>query len=271
MRTRPAAATAVAVAALALGLASSGPRGQRRQHREGRRTIVSATTRDGRASKRRSKRRKSKRRAPRQRVSNGELLYRMKDTIARSSSSARSSKSYPDTPSMLPDALWLRGETYYAAQRLSRRAPRLPRARRSAETSRASNRTSRRRSRVSSTFVLARATSRTLDDVFAKFNQVPPAQVDAALHYAKGKAYYAKGIYGDAQQQFSQVADRTRRTRIKRVTSKASIAMKHRSALDGARSRTAHPREVYESNTRRRSTRSRSSPSFRPTPPITVT
>ena len=37
-----------------------------------------------------------------------------------------------------------------------------------------------------------------LDEVFAKLNQVPPAQVDAGLNYAKGKAYYFKGDYSQA-------------------------------------------------------------------------
>src|SRR5690606_34652512 len=37
-----------------------------------------------------------------------------------------------------------------------------------------------------------------LDEIFQKINQVPPAQVDAALLYAKGKGYYFKGDYGSA-------------------------------------------------------------------------
>ena len=37
-----------------------------------------------------------------------------------------------------------------------------------------------------------------LDEIFAKIDQVPPAQVDAGLQYAKGKAYYFKGDYSQA-------------------------------------------------------------------------
>ncbi|MFK9780923.1 hypothetical protein ACJEM9_24350, partial [Escherichia coli] len=43
------------------------------------------------------------------------------------------------------------------------------------------------------------------DDVFAALNQVPPAQVDAALLYAKGKAYYAKKSWNDATSAFQAV------------------------------------------------------------------
>src|SRR6185503_443622 len=48
-----------------------------------------------------------------------------------------------------------------------------------------------------------------LDEVFANLNLVPPTQVDAALTYAKGKAYYAKKDYGDAQSQFAAVPNGT--------------------------------------------------------------
>src|SRR6185312_4685915 len=40
---------------------------------------------------------------------------------------------------------------------------------------------------------------------FSKLGQVPPAQVDAGLNYAKGKAYFAKQDYTIAQQSFTAV------------------------------------------------------------------
>ncbi len=60
-----------------------------------------------------------------------------------------------------------------------------------------------------------------LDEVFANLNLVPPAQVDAALTYAKGKAYYAKKDYGNAQAH-SRTSRTARRTRTKRGISRAS-------------------------------------------------
>ncbi|MBL0197825.1 MAG: tetratricopeptide repeat protein [Myxococcales bacterium] len=43
--------------------------------------------------------------------------------------------------------------------------------------------------------------------MFSKLNMVPPAQVDAALHYAKGKAYYAKKDYANAAQSLQSVGN----------------------------------------------------------------
>ena len=43
-----------------------------------------------------------------------------------------------------------------------------------------------------------------------KFNLVPPPQVDAALLYAKGKAYFRTGAWNDATGAFAQVANGTR-------------------------------------------------------------
>ena len=44
-----------------------------------------------------------------------------------------------------------------------------------------------------------------LDEVFNNLSQVPPAQVDAGLQYAKGKAYYFKKSYSDASSSLQAV------------------------------------------------------------------
>lgn len=138
-----------------------------------------------------------------QRLTNGELLYRTKDYARATVVFSEILEEFPDTPSYV-DALWLRGETFYAQKEyLSARrdyrqivdksndprfAPYLGRA-------------------------LARLVDvclrindlQGLDEVFTKLNQVPPSQVDAGLQYAKGKAYYFKGDYVNASSSLQAV------------------------------------------------------------------
>lgn len=131
-----------------------------------------------------------------QRLANGELLYRSKDHARAVVVFSEILEEYPDTPSY-PDALWLRGETFYAQKEyLSARRDYRQLVDRYTEP------------RFNPYFgkALARLVDvclrindlKGLDEVFAKLNQVPPSQVDAGLHYAKGKAYYFRGNYGDA-------------------------------------------------------------------------
>ncbi|MBC7017924.1 tetratricopeptide repeat protein, partial [Salmonella enterica] len=97
-------------------------------------------------------------------------------------------EEFPDTPSYA-DALWLRGETFYAQKEyLSARRDYRALVDRFQEP------------RFNPYFgkALARLVDvslrindiKGLDEVFQKINQVPPTQVDAALLYAKGKGYY---------------------------------------------------------------------------------
>lgn len=138
-----------------------------------------------------------------QRVANGELLFRSKDYARASVVFGEILEEFPDTASY-PDALWLRGETFYAAKEyLSARRDYRAVVARGTEP------------RFQPYFgkALARLVDvslRTgdlagLDEVFAKLNMVPPAQVDAALYYAKGKAYYARKDYANATQAFQSV------------------------------------------------------------------
>jgi tetratricopeptide (TPR) repeat protein len=131
-----------------------------------------------------------------QRLTNGELLYRTKDYPRAIVVFSEILEEFPDTASY-PDALWLRGETFYAQKEyLSARRDYRALVDRYTEP------------RFNPYFgkALARLVDvslrindiKGLDEVFQKINQVPPSQVDAALLYAKGKGYYFKGDYSSA-------------------------------------------------------------------------
>jgi tetratricopeptide (TPR) repeat protein len=143
--------------------------------------------------------------SPENRLANGELLFRMKDYGRAVVLLSGVIEEFPNTPSY-PDALWLRGETYYATNDYlaARRDYRL-----------LVDRSSDTRFQVYLGRALARLVdvSLRLDDppqalapVLSKFNQVPAPQVDAALLYAKGKAEYRQGSWNDANAAFAQVA-----------------------------------------------------------------
>lgn len=131
-----------------------------------------------------------------QRLANGELLYRSKDYPRAVVVFSEILEEFPNTPSY-PDALWLRGETFYAQREyLSARRDYRAIVDRGTEP------------RFSPYFgkALARLVDvslrindlKALDEVFAKINQVPPSLVDAGLQYAKGKAYYFRQDYQQA-------------------------------------------------------------------------
>jgi len=139
---------------------------------------------------------KSERYTVEQRLTNGELLYRTKDYPRAIVVFSEILEEFPDTASY-PDALWLRGETFYAQKEyLSARRDYRALVDRYTEP------------RFNPYFgkALARLVDvslrindiKGLDEVFQKINQVPPSQVDAALLYAKGKGYYFKGDYSSA-------------------------------------------------------------------------
>ena len=139
-----------------------------------------------------------------QRLTNGELLLRTKDYPRAVVVFSEILEEFPDTPSY-PDALWLRGETFYAQKEyLSARRDYRALVDRYQEP------------RFNPYFgrALARLVDvslrindiKGLDEVFQKINQVPPAQVDAALLYAKGKGYYFKGDYGSSLGALQSVA-----------------------------------------------------------------
>lgn len=138
-----------------------------------------------------------------QRLANGDMLFRSKDYPRAVVVFSEILEEYPNTPSY-PDALWLRGETFYAQKEyLSARR----------DFREIVNKGNEPRFNPYFGKALARLIDvclriddiKGLDEVFSKLNQVPPAQVDSALQYAKGKGYYFKGDYSDAQASLSAV------------------------------------------------------------------
>ena len=147
---------------------------------------------------------KTERRGPEQRLADGELLYRTNDYNRAVVVLSEVLEEYPNTPSY-PDALWLRGETYYAshdymAARRDYRAlvDRGTEPRFQAYLGKAL-------ARLVDVALRLNDPPGSLAAVFEKLNQVPPAQIDAGLLYAKGKAYFHQSSWNEAAAAFAQV------------------------------------------------------------------
>lgn len=148
---------------------------------------------------------KSERYSVEQRLTNGELLYRTKDYARATVVFSEILEEFPDTPSYV-DALWLRGETFYAQKEyLSARRDYRQIVDHASEP-RFSPYLGRALARLVDVCLRINDLAG-LDEVFAKLNQVPPSQVDAGLQYAKGKAYYFKRSYSDAASSLQAVPD----------------------------------------------------------------
>jgi tetratricopeptide (TPR) repeat protein len=146
-----------------------------------------------------------------QRLANGELFYQLKDYPHAIVILNEIRLEFPDTPSY-PDALWLLGETYYdahdylAANRSYRELVM------HGTEPRFEPYFAKALARMVDVSVRVNAPPSDLAIVFEKFNLVPPAQVDAALLYAKGKAYFRQKSWTEAAQAFSQVGEGTKYT-----------------------------------------------------------
>jgi tetratricopeptide (TPR) repeat protein len=142
-----------------------------------------------------------------QRLANGELLFRTKDYARASVVLSEIIEEYPDTPSY-PDALFLRGETYFASHEyLSARRDFRQLVERGTEP-RFEPYLGKSLARLVDVSIRVNDLSG-LDEVFARLNQVPPSQIDVGLTYAKGKAYYAKADYANATQAFASIQNGT--------------------------------------------------------------
>ncbi len=201
-RARPAAALAIAFGSCAL-LVTPTAKASGNESAEKAQAELAAVDRASTTVQTEIERARAPRVSVEQRLSNGELLYRTKDYTRAGVAFSEILEEFPDTPSY-PDALFLRGETYFANKEyLSARRDYRQIVERGNEP------------RFQSYFgrALARLIDvslrvndlQGLDEVFAKLNQVPPAQVDAGLTYAKGKAFFAKQQYSDAQQAFGSI------------------------------------------------------------------
>jgi tetratricopeptide (TPR) repeat protein len=138
-----------------------------------------------------------------QRLANGDLLYQSKDYVRASLVYSEIIEGFPNTPSYT-DAMWMRGETYYASEEyLSARRDYRELVNHSSEPRFAPYLSKALARLVDVSIRLGDYDS--LDEVFQKLGQVPPSQVDAVLQYAKGKAYYFRKNYTEAQTAFSEV------------------------------------------------------------------
>jgi tetratricopeptide (TPR) repeat protein len=147
---------------------------------------------------------KAEKQTPEQRLANGELLYRMKDYSRANVVLSEILEEFPNTPSY-PDALWLRGEVYYAGHDyLAARRDYRALVDRGGEP-RFQTYFGRALARLVDVALRLNDPPETLAPIFEKLNQVPPAQVDAGLLYAKGKAYFRQSAWNDATQAFTQV------------------------------------------------------------------
>lgn len=145
---------------------------------------------------------------PEQKLANGELLYRMNDYGRAVVVLSEILEAFPNTPSY-PDALWLRGETYYAAHDyLAARRDYKALVERGNEP-RFEAYFGKALARLVDVALRLNDPPEMLAPIFEKFNQVPPAQIDAGLLYAKGKAYFHQGAYNEATAAFSQIAKGT--------------------------------------------------------------
>jgi tetratricopeptide (TPR) repeat protein len=141
-----------------------------------------------------------------QKLATGELLFRMKDYTRATTVLSEIIEEFPNTVSY-PDALWLRGETYYAqADYFAARRDYRVIVDHGSE-SRYTTYFGKALARLVDVSLRVNDPPESLAAIFEKFNQVPPAQVDAALLYAKGKAYYRGSSWNDAIAAFSQVGN----------------------------------------------------------------
>jgi len=148
---------------------------------------------------------KGERQSPEQRLSNGELLYRTNDYGRAVVVLSEIIEEFPNTPSY-PDAMWLRGETYYASHDyLAARRDYAAIVAKGNEP-RSQVYFGRALARLVDVSIRLNDPPESLAPIFEKFNQVPPAQIDAGVLYAKGKAYYRQGSWNEAAAAFSQVA-----------------------------------------------------------------
>jgi tetratricopeptide (TPR) repeat protein len=140
---------------------------------------------------------------PEQRIANADLLFGMKDYNRAIVVLSEVIEEYPNTPSY-PDALWHRGETYYAAHDyLAARRDYRAIVDRGTE-GRFQTYFGKALARLVDVSLRLNDPPETLAPIFDKFNQVPPAQIDAGLLYAKGKAYFRQGSFNEATQAFTQ-------------------------------------------------------------------
>ena len=152
-----------------------------------------------------------------QRLANGEILYRTKDysravvifsEILEELCDENPCVHLPRNPSYA-DALWLRGETYYASHEYLSARRDFKFLVENGNDPRFQPYFGKSLARLIDVALRVNDPPEMLADIFARFNQIPPAQIDAGLLYAKGKGLYRQKDFSGAQQAFTAVAANT--------------------------------------------------------------
>ncbi len=141
---------------------------------------------------------KSEERSPEARIADGEILLRTKEYARAAGVLNQVVEKYPTHPTAYPDALFLLGETYFESKQYlsARRTYRLV-VDRSGDRGFASYQ-ARALARLIDV-ALRTQDFGTLDEVFAKINQLPPTVVEGELNYARAKGLFAKKDYAGAK------------------------------------------------------------------------
>lgn len=137
---------------------------------------------------------KAEERTPAARIADGEMLLRTQDYDRAAILFNQVIEQHKDHPTAYPDALYLLGETYYASKQLmSARRVYREMASHLGEP-RFAPYLGKGLARLVDVAVRLDDHA-TLDEVFAKMNQLPSASIEGGLQYARGKGLFAKGEY----------------------------------------------------------------------------
>ncbi len=193
------------VLALLVSLTSSTARADSDDNELAARAHLQAVTRDLPAVQRAIERAKAERPRPEQRIATGDLLLRTKDFSRAVVVFSEVLEQFPNTPAYV-DALWLRGETFYASKEYlsakrdyrgviargdeARFRPYLPKA----------------LGRLIDISFRLGDPPEALDEVFQKFSRLSPDLMSPALRYAKGKGHYRRKEYSAAEQELRLAA-----------------------------------------------------------------
>lgn len=138
------------------------------------------------------------------RLTSAELLYRSKDYERAAVIFGELIEEAPGTLTE-GDARFLRGETYFGAQEYLSARRDFRTIVENGNESRYARYAGRALARLIDISVRIGDLDK-LDELFSRINQLPPAQVDSAIQYARGKALYVRGDYAQADAALAQVA-----------------------------------------------------------------
>ncbi len=151
---------------------------------------------------------KGEQRSPEARIADGEMLLRSKDYDRSAAVFNQIVEKYPTHPTAYPDALFLLGESYYEGkQYLSARRVYRQVVDRGGERGFSSYQPKALARLID--IALRTKDYATLDEVFAKISQLPPAAVEGELNYARAKGFFAKKDFAGARSALAGVSQQS--------------------------------------------------------------